>query len=114
MSNLPATDLDAISAALDPESLPRVAAFLAVHLGADLDAGWTSAARAAHRYAAEADLDDLEELAREWETVRVAARHLPLARFNDLLERRFASPWRVATRDEVEAVARELEVALRE
>ena len=99
---------------LSPEELPRLALFVAGYLHQDLAVVHGSAARAAYDYAAEAELDELEELAAEWEALRSLARHVPIERINDVLRQRFGSAWRAASREEIEAVAREFELALRE
>lgn len=99
---------------LDPLELPRLAQFLAAYLHEDLVPVHGSAARAAFQYAADAELDELAELAGEWQVLRAAAARLPLDRLNRLLRERFGSGWYVASRAEVEAVALELERALRE
>lgn len=98
---------------LTPEELPRLALFLSTQLGDD---GGTrgSAAAAAHALAAEAELDELDELAHDWEVLRAAARSLPLAALNRLLAERFGSAWQASSADEIDAVAFELERALRE
>ena len=101
-------------AEITPDALPRLAFFLAGYLHEDLAPEHGTAARAAYEYAAEAELDELEELAREWEVLRAAARALPLGRLNALLRSRFGSAWQAATAEEIEAVAREFERALRE
>jgi hypothetical protein len=103
-----------LSAALAPEQLPRVAFFLDGYLHEDFAAEHGSAAGAAWSYAQEAELDELEELGAEWATVRAAAEALPLNLFNRLLRERFASSWQAASVEEIEAVGREIERALRE
>ena len=99
---------------LSPDELPRLALFIAGYLHQDLEVVHGSAARAAYDYAAEAELDELEELAAEWEALRSLARHVPIERINDVLRQRFGSAWRAASREEIDAVAREFELALRE
>jgi hypothetical protein len=101
-------------AELDPAALPRLALFLAGSLHQDLAPEHGSAARAAYEYAAAAELDELEELAHDWETLLAAARVLPLERINALLRERFGSAWRATTVQEIEAVAEEFRRALRE
>lgn len=99
---------------LTPEGLPRVAFFLASYLHEDLEAVHGSAAKAAYAYVAEAEQDELEELAAEWEILRAAAHALPLARLNRILRERFRSAWYLSSPAEVDAVAYEFERALRE
>jgi hypothetical protein len=99
---------------LTPEELPRIAIFVAGFLRDDGGAGPVSAARAAFDYAADAELDELEELASEWETLLAAARELPLERVNACLRERFGSAWQASSVHDFEAVAAELERALRE
>ena len=99
---------------LSPEDLPRLALFLARYLGWEGAATHGSAAAAAHDYAAEAELDELDELAHEWEILRAAARTLSLAELNRTLATRFGGPWQAVSVDELDAVAAELERALRE
>jgi len=107
-------DTAALDERLTPEELPRVAFFLAGYLHEDLEPVHGSAAHAAYTYAAEAELDELEELAAEWEVLQAAARALPLDRLNGILRERFRSAWYVASVTEVEAVGQELERALAE
>lgn len=97
---------------LDPVELPRLARFLAAYLHEDLVPVHGSAARAAFHYAADAELEELAELAGDWQVLREAALRLPLDRLNRLLRERFRSGWHIASRAEVEAVAHELERAL--
>lgn len=99
---------------LTPDELPRVAFFIAGYLHEDLALEQGSAAAAAYDYSAEAELDELEELAAEWQVVCAAARELPLERLNALLRSRFGSSWQAAAASEFEAVAFELDRALRE
>ena len=113
MSEIPRDDLTALER-LTPEELPRLAIFLAGWLHQDLAVEHGSAARAAWEYASEAELDELEELGAEWNVLRAAAHEAPLDAVNDALRRRFGSDWRATSRDEIDAVARELELALRE
>jgi len=97
-----------------PEALPRLALFLGGRLGGAPEGGPVSAQRAAWDYAAEAELDELEELAADWQVLQAAARELPLAEVNRLLRERFATDWQALTRDELDAVGAELARALRE
>jgi hypothetical protein len=99
---------------LRPEALPRLALFLGGRLGGSTESGSIAAQRAAWEYAADAELDELEELAADWRVLQAAARQLPLAEVNRLLRERFASDWQALTRDELDAVGAELERALRE
>jgi hypothetical protein len=98
---------------LSPDELPRLAVFIAGYLHQDLAVVHGSAARAAYDCAAEAELDELEELAAEWEALRALSRRVPIERINDVLRQRFGSAWRATSRDEIDAVAREFELALR-
>jgi len=99
---------------LDPRDLPRLAQFLAAYLHEDLVPVHGSAAEAAFAYAGETDVEELAELAAEWEVLRAVAARLPIERVNRLLRERFGSGWHAASRREIEAVASELERALRE
>ena len=99
---------------LNPEELPRVAFFLAGYLHEDLEPVHGSAAKAAYTYAAEAELDELEELAAEWEVLQAAAHHLPLPRLNRILRERFKSAWYLSSATEADAVGYEFQRALRE
>jgi len=99
---------------LTPEDQPRLARFFADYLHQDLSVVHGSAARAAYDYAAEAEIDELEELAAEWEVLRAATHEAPLERVNEILRQRFGSAWRAASRADIDAVAREFELALRE
>jgi len=99
---------------LDPRDLPRLADFLAAYLHEDLVPVHGSAAAAAFHWIAEADLEEIEELAAEWQLLRSAAARLPLDRLNRLLRERFRSAWYVTSVEEIEAVARELVRALHE
>lgn len=114
MSDRSPHDLDEVEDRLAPEELPRLAYFLGAYLHEDLALDHGSAAAAAWAYAEEAELDELEELAADWETLQVAARRLPLARVNALLRERFGSSWQAVSAAEVEAVAAELRRALAE
>ncbi|HLF56956.1 MAG TPA: hypothetical protein VI942_08950 [Thermoanaerobaculia bacterium] len=99
---------------LTADDLPRFAVFLSSYLNDDSSAAASSAARAAYDYAAEAELDELGELAREWEIVCAAAREMGVERFNAALRDRFRSSWRVVAIAEVDAAFEELTRALRE
>ena len=99
---------------LTPEELPRVAFFLATYLHEDLVPVHGSASKAAYAYVAEAEIDELEELAAEWEVLKAAAHHLPLASLNRILRERFKSAWFLTAPQEVDAVGYEHERALRE
>lgn len=109
--DLPPRDFEA---ELDPDVLPRLAFFLAGSLHQDLAPEHGSAARAAYEYAAGAELDELEELGHDWETLLAAARALPLERVNALLRERFGSAWQAVSVEEIEAVAEEFRRALHE
>jgi hypothetical protein len=110
----PEIDSATLEERLNPQELPRVAFFLATYLHEDLEPVHGSAAKAAYTYAAEAELDELEELAAEWEVLQAAAHHLPLARFNLILRESFRSAWYVGDATEVDAVGYELQRAVRE
>lgn len=99
---------------LAPELLPRLAYFLGAWLHEDLALEHGSAAAAAWAYAEEAELDELEELAADWETLRAVARKLPLARVNAMLRERFGSSWQALSAAEIDAVGAELRRALAE
>jgi len=114
MSSIDGTNDDALDARLTAEQSPRLAWFLAAYLHEDLAVEQGSAAAAAWSYAAEAELDELGELATEWDTLVEASQRWPLDRVNELLRTRFGSAWRATTAGEFEAVAFELHRALRE
>ncbi len=99
---------------ITPEELPGVAAFLGGYLHEDFESDYRSPAQAAFAFAGEADEDDVQQLSEEWETMRLAARELPLAELNRLLRERFRCGWYLLAASEIEAVAQELERALRE
>jgi hypothetical protein len=99
---------------LAPDVLPRLAYFLGAWLHEDLALEHGSAAAAAWAYAEEAELDELEELAADWEELRAAARKLPLARVNALLRDHFGSSWQAVSAAEIDAVGAELHRALAE
>jgi len=97
---------------LRPETLPRLALFLSGYLHEDLAVVHGSAAKAAWEYAGEAEIDELGELAGDWQVLAAAARALPLERVNALLRERFGSSWQAASLVEIDAVADTLERAL--
>lgn len=99
---------------LAPELLPRLAYFLGAWLHEDLAVEHGSAAAAAWAYAEEAELDELEELAADWDILRTVARKLPLERVNALLRERFGSSWQALSTAELDAVGDELRRALAE
>jgi len=99
---------------LTPEDLPRLAVFVAAFLRPDSPRPLDSAQQAAWEYVAEAELDELQELARDWDVLRSAARQLPLEETNRLLRERFGCSWNAVAREEFEAVGTEFERALRE
>lgn len=99
---------------LRPETLPRLALFLATCVDDDAAPSRGSATRAAWDYVQVAELDELEELSEDWEALRAAARELPLARVNELLRARFGTGWQAASPAEIEQVAGEFARALRE
>ncbi len=101
-------------ARLTPDDLPRLAVFLAGYFGEGAPRSARSAAEAAYDYAAEAELDELEELARDWDQLRAIARALPLDRVREALRTRFGSSWQPLDTAELDAVAHEFERALRE
>lgn len=92
---------------LTPEDLPRLAIFLAGYLREDLLPEHGSAQRAAWDYVSEAELDELQELARDWQVLQAAARELPLAEVNRALRERFDSSWQALSRAEIDAVGEE-------
>lgn len=95
-----------------PDELPRLALFLGALVPELSDRGHPSAQQAAWRYAAEAELDELEELAEEWSVLVAAGRELPLAELGRLLRERFGSDWQPASIGELDAVAAELARAI--
>ena len=99
---------------VNPDDLPSLAAFLAGYLHEDWQLDHRSAAEAAYAFIGDADLDDVEELSADWEVLVEATRELDLESINRLLRERFRSGWHLASRKEIEAVAQELESALRE
>jgi len=110
----PPTDPGELDARLDPESLPRLAFFVGSYLSDEDGPARGSAARAVHEYAAEAELDEMQELESDWQMLRLAARHLPLGRVNQILHQRFGSVWAAASREEIDAIGLDLEAAIRE
>lgn len=106
------TDPRSAADRLLPEELPRLALFLGALVPELSDRGRPSAQQAAWRYAAEAELDELEELAEEWSVLVAAARELPLGEVARLLRERFASDWQPAAVGEIDAVAAELARAI--
>lgn len=105
-------DPDELDRALFPEALPHLAHFLGAYLHEDLVPVHGSAARAAWEFAAEAELEELEALARDWWALRLAARALPISRLRLLLAERFGSAWYPASAAEIDAVGDELDAAL--
>ncbi len=99
---------------LNPEALPGLAAFLAGYLHEDWQLEFASPAEAVFAFIGAADLDDVEELAADWEALVEAARSLELDEINRLLHERFRCAWQISSKREIEAVERELERALRE
>lgn len=99
---------------VNADDLPSLAAFLGGYLHEDWQLDHKSAAEAVYAFIGEADLDDVEELAADWAVLVEATRELELAAINRLLRERFHSGWHLATKTEIEAVAQELESALRE
>lgn len=99
---------------LTPEDLPRLALFVAGYLHEDLVPVHGSAQQAAWEYVREAELDELQELARDWQVLQAAARELPLAEVNRALRERFGSSWQALSRAEIDAVAEEFVRALDE
>jgi hypothetical protein len=106
----PGTSLDR----LNPDDLPHLAVFLAGYLDAGGERRFASPAEAAFTFAGDADLDDVEGLAADWEILAEAARSHELAEINLCLRERFGSAWQAASKLEIEAVEQELERALRE
>lgn len=97
---------------LHPEALPSLAIFLAGPLARELERPDGSAARAAWEYVEEAELDELGELARDWEVLRRLAAELPIGELRRLVGERFGGAWRPGSKAEIDAVAAELERAL--
>ncbi len=99
---------------VNPDDLPSLAGFLGGYLHEDWQLEFSSVAAAAYAFIGEADLDDVEELAADWEVLLEATRDLALDATNRLLRERFRSGWHLASKLELGAVAQELERALRE
>lgn len=99
---------------LNPDDLPILAGFLGGYLHDDWQDEFGSAAAAVYAFIGEADLDDVEELAADWAVLAAATRDLDVGRTNGLLRERFRSGWSLISKGEIEAVAEELERALRE
>jgi hypothetical protein len=99
---------------LTPEDLPGLALFVGTYLREELATALGSAQHAAWEYAAEAELDELQELANDWQLLRVAAREAPLETIQRALRERFRSSWLPQSREEIDAVGAELEHALDE
>jgi hypothetical protein len=106
------TDPHSAADRLLPDELPRLALFLGALVPELSDRGRLSAQQAAWRYAAEAESDELEELAEEWSVLVAAGRELPIAELGRLLRERFGSEWQPATASELDAVAAELARAI--
>ena len=99
---------------LNADDLPQLAAFLGGYLHEDWQLGFASAAEAAYAFVGGADLDDVEELAADWTVLMDATHDLDLAGVNLLLRERFRSAWHLTAKSELQAVAHELDRALRE
>jgi len=99
---------------IDPEMMPRVAAFLAGYLHEDWTLDYGSPAEAMYEHLREADWDDVEELAAEWAVIEVASRTMPLEELAELFHSRFRAAWRPISRSEIEKISAELERALAE
>lgn len=99
---------------VNADDLPSLAAFVGGYLHEDWQLGFASPAAAAYAFIGEADLDDVEELAADWAVLVEATRDLDLDTVNRLLRNRFRSGWHLTSKLEIEAVAQELERALRE
>lgn len=99
---------------VNTEDLPSLAAFLGGYLQEDWQRGFASATEAAYTFVAEADLDDVEDLAADWTVLVEAIQDLDLESIQRLLRERFGSGWSPASKLEVAAIAQELENALRE
>jgi len=99
---------------LNALDLPRVALFLDGYLGEEAARRHGSPAGAAYDYAAGAELDELGELTEEWRVVLAAARSLPPAAFRETFRKGFPGAWEAVSLADVEAIAAELESALRE
>jgi len=99
---------------VNADDLPSLAGFLGGYLHEDWQLDFGSAAEAAYAFVGEADLDDVEELAADWEVLVEATRELDLEALNRLLRERFRSGWHLGSKVEIAAVAQEFERALRE
>jgi uncharacterized protein CbrC (UPF0167 family) len=99
---------------VNADDLPSLAGFVGGYLHEDWQLTYRSAAEAAYAFIGEADLDDVEELAADWNVLVEATRNLDLAAINRLLRERFRSGWHLGAKSEIEAVGQELERALRE
>jgi hypothetical protein len=99
---------------VNADDLPSLAGFLGAYLHEDWQLDFGSAAEAAYAFVSEADLDDVEELAADWAVLTEATVALDLATLNRLLRERFRSGWHLAAKNELQAVAQELDRALRE
>jgi len=99
---------------LNAVDLPRVALFLDGFFRGDLAREHGSPAGAAYDYAAGAELDELGELTEEWRVVLAAARVLPPAVFREAFRKGFPDAWEPVSLADVEAIAAELESAVRE
>jgi hypothetical protein len=99
---------------VNADDLPSLAGFVGGYLHEDWQLDFGSAGEAAFAFLSEADLDDVEELAADWEVLVEATRDLDLAALNRLLRERFRSGWNLVSKDELQAVAQELERARRE
>lgn len=111
MSDSPNDTLD-LEDRFHPDALPSLAIFLAGPLARELERPDGSAARAAWEHVEEAEMDELGELARDWDVLRRLAAELPIGDVRRLVAERFASAWRPESRAEIDAVAAELERAL--
>lgn len=99
---------------VNAEDLPSLAGFLGGYLHDDWQLEHRSAAEAAYRFIGEADLDDVEELAADWQVLEAVARDLDLPAINLLLRERFRTGWHLGSKEELLAVGQELRGALRE
>jgi hypothetical protein len=99
---------------VNADDLPSLAGFFGAYLHEDWQLDFGSAAEAAFAFLGDADLDDVEELAADWELLVEATRDLDLAALNRLLRERFRSGWHLASKDELQAVTQELDRARRE
>lgn len=99
---------------VNADDLPSLAGFVGGYLHEDWQLEFGSAAEAAYAFIGEADLDDVEELAADWSVLTEATRDLDLEAVNRLLRERFRGGWHLVAKGEIDAVAQELEKALRE